>query len=83
MKIKNRQGKSIEDLPVAKVVRIDRETLYSFARIYCEPIAGVEKHIELFVLNIPPKTELPAELVKPAPETQAPKQSRNVTRARN
>ena len=40
-------------LPVAKVVHIERDTSYSFARIYCVPVAGVT-------------TSLPAQLTKEA-----------------
>lgn len=32
--------------PVAKVVQIERDTSYSFARIYCEPVAGVENLVK-------------------------------------
>lgn len=37
--------------PVAKVVNIDRDNAYSFARILCIPIAGVENFGEIMVLN--------------------------------
>jgi rod shape-determining protein MreC len=35
--------------PVAKVVQVERDTSYSFARIYCEPVAGVENFGEVMV----------------------------------
>lgn len=38
-------------LPVAKVLRIDRDNTYAFARIYCEPLAGVERHGQVLVLG--------------------------------
>lgn len=38
-------------LPVAKVVRVDRDSAYTFARILCEPVAGVEKHAQVLVLG--------------------------------
>ena len=38
-------------LPVAKVVRVDRDSAYTFARILCEPVAGVEKHGQVLVLG--------------------------------
>ena len=44
--------------PVAKVVNIERDTAYSFARIFCTPIAGVENFGEIMVLN--PRQPLPA-----------------------
>ncbi len=43
--------------PVAKVIAIERENAYSFAKILCEPIAGVENFGELMVLN--PRQPLP------------------------
>jgi rod shape-determining protein MreC len=46
--------------PVAKVVNIERDSAYSFARIFCAPIAGVENFGELMVLN-------PREPIPPAP----------------
>lgn len=48
-------------LPVARVVRVDRDAAYSFARILCEPVAGVEKHGQVLVLGLrealPPQVE--------------------------
>lgn len=48
-------------LPVAKVARVDRDTAYSFARILCEPVAGVEKHGQVLILGarepLPPQIE--------------------------
>ncbi|MEK7736519.1 MAG: rod shape-determining protein MreC [Pseudomonadota bacterium] len=38
-------------LPVAKVTRVDRDTSYAFARILCEPSAGVERHGQVLVLG--------------------------------
>ena len=43
--------------PVAKVINIERDSAYSFARIFCAPIAGVENFGELMVLA--PRTALP------------------------
>lgn len=51
-------------LPVAKVVHIERDTSYSFARIYCVPIAGVENFGEVLVLDPRETTPLPAQLTK-------------------
>lgn len=44
-------GIFLPGLPVAKVVHIERDTSYSFARIYCAPIAGVENFGEVIILN--------------------------------
>ena len=44
-------GIYLPGLPVAKVSRIDRDNSYAFARIYCEPLAGVERHGQVLVLG--------------------------------
>lgn len=44
-------GIFLPGLPVAKIVHIERDTSYSFARIYCTPVAGVENFGEVIVLN--------------------------------
>ena len=49
-------------LPVAKIVHIERDTSYSFARIYCTPVAGVENFGEIMVLDPRETTPLPAQL---------------------
>ncbi len=46
--------------PVAKVVNIERDSAYSFARIFCLPIAGVENFGEVMVLD-------PRQALPPAP----------------
>lgn len=51
-------------LPVARVISIDRDNSYSFARIECQPLAGVERHDQVLVLG---KRPLPIE---PLPETK-------------
>lgn len=51
--------------PVAKVINIERDSAYSFARIFCAPIAGVENFGELMVLA--PRTALPP----PPPEVKS------------
>ena len=60
--------------PVAKVVHMERDTTYSFARIICVPVAGVEHFGEVMILNpreaLPPRpaeaSATPAEGDKPA-----------------
>lgn len=44
-------GVYLPGLPVAKVARVDRDTAYAFARILCEPIAGVERYGQVLVLG--------------------------------
>jgi rod shape-determining protein MreC len=39
-------------LPVARVVKVERSTAQSFARILCVPIAGLEKHRHVLVLLV-------------------------------
>ena len=50
--------------PVAKVINVERDSAYSFARIFCVPIAGVENFGELMVLA--PREALPP----PPPEAK-------------
>lgn len=55
-------------IPVAKVVRIERDPAYPFARVTCLPVAGVDKHRHLLILSGLP--ERPAQ--EPA-TTRSPK----------
>ena len=54
-------GVYLPGLPVAKVVKIDRDASFSFARIICAPLAGVERHGLALVLDtrsaLPPRPE--------------------------
>lgn len=50
-------GIYLPGFPVAKVVNIERDSAYSFARIFCVPIAGVENFGEVMVLA--PRKALP------------------------
>lgn len=51
-----------QGIPVAKVVKVERDPSYPFARITCLPTAGVDQHRHLLVLANPPKLpERPAE----------------------
>ena len=52
-------GVYLPGLPVAKVVKIDRDSSYSFARITCAPLAGVERHGLALVLGA--RTALPPQ----------------------
>jgi rod shape-determining protein MreC len=38
-------------LPVAVVSKIERNAAYAFARIFCTPSAGVDKHRQFLVLT--------------------------------
>lgn len=63
-------GVYLPGLPVAKVVKIDRDTSYSFARISCVPLAGVERHGLALVLgartSLPPRPDdAPATSAEP------------------
>ncbi len=54
-------GVYLPGLPVAQVVRIDRDGSFSFARIECAPLAGVERRGQVLVLGKrPAPPELPA-----------------------
>ncbi|MDR0441448.1 MAG: rod shape-determining protein MreC [Candidatus Accumulibacter sp.] len=59
-------------LPVARVLRVERDASYTFARIYCQPFAGVENFGEVMVLDrreapaVPEELELPAATEPPA-----------------
>ena len=53
-------GVYLPGFPVAKVINIERDSAYSFARIFCVPIAGVENFGEIMVLS-------PREARPPAP----------------
>lgn len=63
-------------LPVAKVVRIERDAAYPFARISCVPIAGVDQQRQLLIVSGLPK--LPER--PPEPEAQSPDKGRKIKR---
>ena len=62
-------GIFLPGLPVAKIVHIERDTSYSFARIYCAPIAGVENFGEIMILDPRETTPLPEQLRREASST--------------
>ncbi|HET6718383.1 MAG TPA: rod shape-determining protein MreC, partial [Rhodocyclaceae bacterium] len=77
-------GIYLPGFPVARVDKIERDASYSFARILCSPLAGVENH-ELVLLLDPKPAEpaKPAELEAPAPAADATeKPSRQVRRGK-
>ena len=57
-------------LPVAKVVRIERDPAYAFADIVCAPLAGVDRHRTLLVVSsvssLPPRPLDDAAADKPS-----------------
>lgn len=63
-------GIFLSGFPVAKVVQIERDTSYSFARIYCVPVAGVENFGEVMVLDPREPIVLPAQVTHEAGATK-------------
>jgi rod shape-determining protein MreC len=59
-------GTYLPGLPVAKVVRIEREAGYAFAKIVCKPAAGIDRFGQILVLMSETKA-LPAP---PPPEVE-------------
>ena len=63
-------GVYLPGLPVAKVVNIDRDNSYAFARITCVPLAGVERHGLALVLGarkaLPPQPDDAPSAAAPA-----------------
>lgn len=67
-------GIFLPGLPAARVARIDRDSSYSFARILCQPAAGIEQHGTVLVLGNrealpqvppePPVRDVPAKAKK-------------------
>jgi len=52
-------------IPVAKVVSVERDPAYPFARVVCLPLAGVDRHHHLLVLSDIPKLPEPPPMEKP------------------
>jgi len=47
-------------LPVAKVIKVERDPAYPFAHIVCVPLAGVDRHRTLLIVSsVPPLPERP------------------------
>jgi rod shape-determining protein MreC len=64
-------GVYLAGLPVAKVVRVERDNVYAFARILCAPVAGVEQHGLVLVLGPRESMPPPAAQANPARTTAA------------
>ena len=72
-------GVYLPGLLVAKVDRVDRDNAYTFARILCAPLAGVERHGLVLVLgNRVTPTLPPAE--EAAPRKEKPGKGKKVRR---
>ncbi len=56
-------------LPVAKVIKVERDPAYPFAHVVCAPLAGVDRHRTLLIVSsVPPLPERPvaaADLQEP------------------
>lgn len=65
-------GVYLPGLPAAKIIQIDRDHSFSFARIRCAPLAGVERHGQVLILGTrivpPPPDESAAQNAGPAPK---------------
>ncbi len=59
-------------IPVARIVKIERDPAYPFARITCLPVAGVDNHRHLLILSGLPRLPEP-----PAEEPAAPQPSKS------
>ncbi len=71
-------GIYLPGLPVARIANIDRDNSFAFARIRCEPIAGVERYGHVMVLGdrlVAPQPE------EPAAQHEAPTKGRKVRKA--
>ena len=76
-------GIYLPGFPVARVDKIERDTSYSFARILCSPLAGVENHEVVLLLEPKPaEPPKPAELENQKNSDAADKPSRQVRRAK-
>jgi rod shape-determining protein MreC len=57
------------NLPVAKVIKIERDPAYPFARITCAPLSGVDRHRALLIVSglptLPSRTETAETKVEP------------------
>jgi len=66
-------------LPVARVIQVERDAALSFAKIVCEPSAGVNRHRQVLVLRRTVEVPPPPESAKPAGrKTVTGKRSRRI-----
>ncbi|MGB4765384.1 MAG: rod shape-determining protein MreC [Rugosibacter sp.] len=59
-------GVYLPGLPVAKVSKVKRDDAYAFARIFCEPVAGIESHSLVLVLATRPVMPMDIDAVQNA-----------------
>ena len=59
-------------LPVAKVIKIERDPAYPFAKIVCLPMAGVDRHKYLLIVSgspeLPPRPEMTPTAIEEKPK---------------
>jgi len=72
-------GVYLPGFPVAKVIHVERDSAYAFARIIAAPLAAVESHTVVMVLH--PREPLPPR--PPAPEAESGKPAAKPARAGN
>jgi rod shape-determining protein MreC len=60
-------------LPVAKIIHVERDPAYPFARILCAPIGGVDKRRQLLILSalqkLPARPEMAVETSTDKPKS--------------
>ena len=61
------------DLPVAQVIRVERDPAYPFARITCAPLAGVDRHRALLIVSGLPKLPERPETVETSGDSERAK----------
>ncbi len=55
-------------IPVGRVLKIEHDPAYPFAKVICAPVAGIDNHKQLLILSTPtPLPELPLESAVLAP----------------
>ena len=66
-------------LPVARVVRVERDAAYAFAKIVCQPVAGTDQHRQVLVLakmeDTPGWVEGPSSGPRKAGKTKRPRKA--------
>lgn len=75
-------GVYLPGLPVAKVAKIDRDQAYTFARIHCEPLAGVERHGLVLILGKRDTAAMPPEETTEEKKDGKPAKGRKVRKGR-
>lgn len=64
-------------IPVARVIKVERDPDYPFANVTCLPVAGVDRHRQLLILSgMPALPERPAETAAQPGKDKRPKARR-------